>query len=157
MNTLIAYYSRSGNTKKVAEAISKAIGGDLEEITESRSRAGVLGFLLSGREAKEEKVSTINSLRYDPTNYDLLIVGTPVWAGKMSSPIRTYLVKAAGKIKKVAYFATLGGNDVPAIFIEMEKITGHPEATLIIPAGEIKDSKYIDKSKKFVEILKKEK
>ena len=157
MNTLIAYYSRSGNTKKVAEAISKAIGGDLEEITEPRSRAGILGFLQSGREAQEEKMSTINPLRYDPTNYDLLIVGIPVWAGKLSGPIRTYLIKAAGKIKKVAYFATLGGKDVPAIFVEMEKITGHPEATLIIPAGEIKDSAYIDKAKKFVEILKKEK
>jgi flavodoxin len=106
MNILTVYYSRSGNTKKVAETISNTIGGDLEEITESRSRAGPLGFLLSGREAQGEITSTINSLKYDPSNYDLLIIGTPIWAGKISSPVRTYLKKVVGKTNKVAYFAT---------------------------------------------------
>ena len=38
MKTLTIYYSRSGNTKKLAESISKAVGGDLEEITEPHGR-----------------------------------------------------------------------------------------------------------------------
>ena len=153
MKTLTVYYSRSGNTKKVAEAISKVIGGDLEEITEPRGRGGILGFLRLGREARGEKMSVINSSKYDPTNYDLLIVGTPIWAGNLSSPVRTYLTKAAGKTKRVAYFATLGGNNVSATYAAMEKITGHPEATISIPQPELKGASYLEKVNKFVETL----
>jgi len=153
MKTLTVYYSRSGHTKKVAEAISKAMGSDLEEITEPRGRGGIIGWLRSGREARGEKLSVINPSKYDPTNYDILIVGTPIWAGNISSPVRTYLTKAAGKTKRVAYFATLGGNDDSATYAAMEKITGHPEATLSIPQMEMKDSAYLKKVNKFVETL----
>jgi flavodoxin len=154
MKTLTIYYSRSGNTKKLAEAISKSVGGDLEEITEPHGRGGPLGWLRSGREASGDMMSVINPPKNDPASYDLVIVGTPIWAGKMSSPVRAYLTKVAGKTKRIAYFATiLAGSDDSATYAGMEKITGHPEATLSIPVNELKGLAYLDKVNKFVETL----
>ena len=46
---LTVYFSRSGNTRKVAEAISKAVVSDLEEIMEPRGRGGSISWLRSGR------------------------------------------------------------------------------------------------------------
>lgn len=155
MKTLTVYYSRSGNTKKVAEAILKAIGGEIEEITEPHGRGGPLGWLKSGREATGEMMSVINTPKNDPASYDLVIVGTPIWGGKLSSPVRTYLIKVAGKTKRIAYFTTMSGNDDSATYAAMEKIAGHPEATLSIPQTDLNGSAYLDKLNKFVETLRK--
>jgi flavodoxin len=154
MKTLTVYYSRTGTTKKVAEAISKALRGDIEEITEPNGRGGFLGWLKSGREATGEMASVINPPKNNPASYDMIIVGTPIWGGKLSSPVRAYLIKAAGKTKRVAYFATMAGNDDSETYAAMEKITGHPEATLSIPQPELRGSAYLDKVNKFAEILR---
>jgi flavodoxin len=154
MKTLTVYYSRSGNTKKVAEAISKNLGGDIEEITESLGRGGPIGWLRSGREATEEMTASINPPKNDPAGYDLLIIGTPIWGGKLSSPVRAYLTKITGKTKRIAYFVTMMGNDDSTTYAAMEKITGHPVATLSISQTELKSLAYLDKLNKFAEILR---
>jgi flavodoxin len=154
MKTLTVYYSRSGNTRKLAEAISKAVGGDLEEITEPRERGGLIGWLRSGREATGEMTASINPVKNDTASYDLLIVGTPIWGGKLSSPVRAYLTKIAGKAKRVAYFVTMMGNDDSATYAAMEKIAGHPKATLSISQTELNGSAYLDKVNKFAETLR---
>jgi len=43
-------------------------------------------------------------------DYDLVVVGSPVWAGKISPAIRTFLVTNDFSNKQVAYFVTLGGD-----------------------------------------------
>ena len=154
MKILTVYYSRSGNTRKVAEAISKAIISDLEDITEPRGREGPIGWLRSGREATGEMTASINQLKRDPASYDLLIVGTPIWGGKLSSPVRAYLTQVAGKTKRIAYFVTMMGNEDSVTYAAMEKIAGHPIATLSITQDEQKSSAYLDKVTKFTETLR---
>ncbi len=62
--------------------------------------------MLCGREALKESEPPIHSPSKDPSEYDLVILGTPVWAGKMSSPLRSYIKTTAGKFKTVAFFCT---------------------------------------------------
>jgi flavodoxin len=155
MKILTVYYSRSGNTRKVAEAISKAIISDLEDITEPRGRGGPIGWLRSGREATGEMTTSINQSKSDPASYDLLIVGTPIWGGKLSSPVRAYLTQVAGKTKRIAYFVTMMGNEDSVTYAAMEKIAGRPLATLSVSQTELKNSTYLNKVNKFVEILRK--
>ena len=50
MRSLVVYYSRTGVTKKVAEAISQMLGADIEEIIDRRDRRGPKGFFTGGRE-----------------------------------------------------------------------------------------------------------
>ncbi len=45
MKVLIVYYSRSGQTRNIAEVIAKKLGAELEEIVDHRNRKGLLGFL----------------------------------------------------------------------------------------------------------------
>ena len=151
---LTVYYSRSGNTRKVAEAISKNIGGDIEEITEPHGRGGPIGWLRSGREATGEMTASINPPKNDPAGYDLVIVGTPIWGGKLSSPVRAYLSKVAGKTRRVAFFVTMAGNDASMAYAAMEKMLGRPVATLSITQAELKSSVYVDKVNRFLENLR---
>jgi menaquinone-dependent protoporphyrinogen IX oxidase len=86
LRTLVVYYSRSGTTRKIAEALSRALNANVEEIVESKSRAGFFGYLRSLVEAIQRNPSAIAQSKCDPSSYDRVIIGTPVWAWSVSSP-----------------------------------------------------------------------
>jgi flavodoxin len=77
---LVVDYSRSGNTHDVAKAISRGCCADLERIHDERSRAGLWGYLRSAREALKQKPGHIRRPKHDPADYDLVVLGSPVWA-----------------------------------------------------------------------------
>lgn len=109
---LVVYYSRSGTTRKVAEALSAELHCDRKEIVEETSRSGILGYLQSVIEARRQVPSRMvvaNSDHNDPSIYDLVVIGTPVWAWSMSSPVRAYMVANKARLPAVAFFCTLGG------------------------------------------------
>jgi len=106
MKTLIIYFSRDGHTKKVAEYISEKLGANIEEITEPEKRGGLMGYLRSGKESSQEATPKINPLKNNSSEYDLVVLGTPVWAGNVASPVRTYLKEQSSGIKKIAFYCT---------------------------------------------------
>ena len=111
---LVVFYSRSGTTRRIAKALSEALKCDLEEITEPRRRTGFLGYIRSLLEASRKRPSTIAPKKHDVSLYDLVIIGTPVWAWSLSSPVRAYLMATASQLPKVAFFCTLGARGAKA-------------------------------------------
>jgi len=107
MKSLVVYYSRTGNAKFVAEKIAAELGSDIEEILDLKNREGKLGWISAGRDASKEKCAQIAPAKMAPKDYDLLIIGTPVWAWGPTCAIRTYLGNNDLSGKKVALFFTL--------------------------------------------------
>jgi flavodoxin len=128
--TLVVYYSRSGTTRKIAEAISRELNCEVDEIIETKSRAGVFGYLRSVIEARRQRPSVIAPAKQDPSSYDLVIVGTPVWAWSVSSPVRAYLMATRGRLLEVAFFCTLGGAGADRAFAQMGAIAGKTPCAL---------------------------
>lgn len=126
MKTLVVYYSRSGHTKKAAERLAAAVGADLEEIQDLDNHQGPLGFLKGGYQASTGKSAEIGKVKADLDAYDLVVVGTPVWAGKMSSPVRAFLTQYGSRIKRVAYLLTRADrrNEYLGICTEMDELIG---------------------------------
>jgi len=154
MGVLVAYYSRTGNTRRVAEAIAKSLEAEIEEIRDRESRLGVIGFLRSGYEALRKRPAAIQPLKKNPEKYDVVVVGSPVWAGSLSSPVRAYLIMNGHRIKKAALFATYGVSE-GRIFKQMEELLPKkPIAKISIRESEIRSGEYLQKIEKFVEILK---
>jgi flavodoxin len=138
MRVLVVYYSRSGNTRKLAQAVALAGRFDLEELREPRDRSGLLGYLRSGFEATFERRATIAPIELDPAGYDLVAIGTPVWNAALSSPVRTFLEEQRGSIARAAFFATLGGRGVGRAFRQMAEALGRPPvATLALREHEV--------------------
>jgi flavodoxin len=151
VKTLVVYYSRTGTTKKVGQEIARQLKADEEEIFDVKSRLGPIGWLRSGREAMNKKLTEIKPIKKNPSKYDMVVIGTPIWAANMSSPVRTYLSKH--KFKKTAYFLTGGG--VPGkTFEEMSAIAGKPVATLAITSKEAVQNTYSGKVEEFIASLK---
>ena len=109
MKTLVAYYSRTGHTKFIAEKIAQQLGADLCEIIDKKNREGKLGFLGGGNDALREKLTDIEVSK-PIEGYDFVIIGSPVWAGKIAPAIRKFMVTNDFKEKTVALFVTLDGN-----------------------------------------------
>lgn len=123
MKILIVYYSRIGTTAKIAKELSRELKCDIEEIHDQKNRKGILGWFIAGRDGMSKRTTPIGRTVKNPSDYDLVIIGTPIWVNT-SPATRTYLKDNAKKLKKVAFFCTMGGQSGKKVFEEMEQITG---------------------------------
>ena len=74
---LVVFYSRTGNTKKVAQDIAQSLGADVEQLIDKKDRSGALGYMGAGKDASKEMLADIEPIKYDPAKYDLIVMGTP--------------------------------------------------------------------------------
>lgn len=152
---LVVFYSRSGNTRKAAGLISSALQCTKEEIIDTDGREGVFGFIRSIYHTAIKQKAEIKPLSNDPSDYGMVVIGTPVWGGAPSAAVRTYLSQNAGRFKNVAFFCTAGGpND--AVFREMSSICGKdPAAVLLLTADELNKEPGLEKIRRFADAVKK--
>jgi flavodoxin len=151
MKILVVFYSRSGNTKKIAESISESLDCDIEEIVDTEKRGGIIGYIKSGYEASRGKLSKIEDTKNDVAQYDLVIIGTPVWAGKMAVPVRTYITQNHAKFNNMAFFSTAGGTNFDGTFSDMKEVSGtSPIAEIGIRTKEVQDGSYKTKVTEFL-------
>ena len=152
MKTLIVFFSLTGNTRKIAQAISDELNGTLEEIQDTRNRNGIAGYLLSIIEALFKKRSKIQEVKHDPSAYDLVIIGTPVWAFNISSPVRTYLEQKKKSINAAAFFVTCTASGGKKVLQDMTNLYGKKASALLeIKEEDIKSGKYLEKVKQFIQ------
>lgn len=114
---LIVYYSFEGNTKFIAEAIASELGADiqpLKPIKDLKSKGGSK-FLWGGRQVVMKAKPALHSLEKNPENYDIIFIGTPVWAYTFTPAIRSFLASYPLKGKKIALFCTHGGGPKEAM------------------------------------------
>ncbi len=163
MNALVVYYSRTGVTRKAAEAIGEAlrnVGADnvqIEEITEPKSRKGALGWLMAGRDATLKRPAAIQPIKADVGSFDVIVIGTPVWAFTCATPVRTFCQEHGREAKQVAFFCTMGGTGDKRALREMEALCAKPPlATLALIDRQVKQDdpeEFLDKVKAFAETI----
>jgi flavodoxin len=150
MKPLVIFYSRSGTTRTVGQAIANSLKCDVEEIIDTANRKGLFGWLRSGRDAMKKKLTVIQPTKFNPADYDVIIMGTPNWGNNYASAIRTYITQNQTKMKNVAFFTTCGGTAFEKIFNELQLTScKQPIATLGLTQKEVKQNQFIDKVKDF--------
>ncbi|WP_407391993.1 flavodoxin family protein [Methanobrevibacter sp.] len=142
MKSLVAYYSRTNITKKLAERIASETDSDIEEIKPKVNYQGKIGYARGGKDAISEKIIDLEELKYDPAEYDIVYIGTPVWAGKSSSPVFSYLKQNEGKFNNVKFFTTFGGRGFESTFEQMEANSKKPLKTLALKTKEVKNDEF---------------
>jgi len=152
MKTLVVFYSRTGNNKKIADLIKEKIGGDIEEIIDLKNRKGLIGWIRSGMDASLKRETKIKDIVNDPENYDMIIVGTPVWAGSITPALRTYLNRNKDKIKDYALFSVSGFGEKNRKISDVIKsiLKKEPKTVLFISDKELKKKLYSNKLNDFI-------
>ena len=105
---VIAYYSRTGKTRAVAERLAKLLSAEVEEIRETQSRKGVGGFLSGGWQAFRKRSSQLASKHFT-TGRTAVVLGMPVWAGGPPPAVRAYVQSVDLVGKDVFAFYTHDG------------------------------------------------
>ncbi|MBY9018661.1 MAG: flavodoxin [Candidatus Lokiarchaeota archaeon] len=114
---LIVYYSLTGNTHLIAESIKEQTGADIERlkpIKDLNSESGTR-FFWGGMHAKMKQKPKLEPLQHDPNDYDLIFLGTPVWAWTLTPPIRSYLKLHDLSSQPLAIWNCAAGNGIKAM------------------------------------------
>ncbi len=115
----------------VAEALAAELKCDAEEVVVIKSRTGFVGIIRSLIEAMRQRPAQIATARLSPSSYDLVVIGTPVWAWSLSSPIRSYLINNNKNFPEVAFFCTLQHRGDEATFAQMQDLAGKVPRTKV--------------------------
>ena len=112
MKCLVLYYSFSGNTRLIAETVAKELNADLEELKPVKPlNASGAGYVMWGlRQLVSQNKPPLLPLKHNPDEFDLIVIGTPVWSYTVTPPIRTFLEEHHFTNKKIALFCCHGGN-----------------------------------------------
>lgn len=114
MKVLVAYYSWSGTTKRLAKEIMKRLpDADEFEIKVSPQTFSSDMWRTDSIYLKQRhtgKLPAINELPSNLDDYSLILVGSPVWHWGVSSPVMQFLKQIQGYQGKIAPFYTSTGN-----------------------------------------------
>ena len=124
MRTLVVYYSRSGNTRKAAAKLRDALSCDILEIDDGVKRNGIIGYFRCAVHAIKKKTFPLEPMDKDPSGYDMVVLCTPIWAGTMSTPIRSFVSRFKHQIKRHSIVCAQGSVKEQKIFAPMKEIMG---------------------------------
>ena len=150
MKTAVLFYSLDGNSAFIAEEIKTRLNADIFRVytkdEKKRSKAG--NIFWGGCMVFFGKKPPLKPLAFDPSAYDLIIIGAPVWADTPATPIKTFISSAGITGKKIALFVCHEGG--------MKKTLGKFKKLLpcneIIAEIDFKNTlKNIDETKKKIE------
>ena len=108
--TLVLYYSQTGTTQVVAEAIQQNLGADIEAIALVNPYDGDYGSTIARgqKEMQENAYPELLPIQADLSAYDVVFIGFPIWFGTYANPIETLLNTVDFSGKKVVPFCTFG-------------------------------------------------
>jgi flavodoxin len=133
---LVAYCSRTFNTKRVAEQIRTALDCDILEVEpatpyESDYNAMTARARQELTDIRSGNYPAIKTLIESFEQYDTVFVGYPIWGGSMATSMQTFLHNHSDKLagKHIALFATSGGSSISSSANEARALC--PEATIL--------------------------
>jgi len=145
MRSRIVFYSRTGTTRLLADAISARLVAEEAEITCPRYGAGIGGWLRAGRDSLRAARPEIAVELTDEVP-DCLVIGGPVWAGTIAAPVRSYIARLARLPDRVGVFLTSGGPPPHRkASDELRQLLGRaPESLLCLRGADVRQGRHMD-------------
>ena len=106
---LTVYYSHGNNTEHIAKVLHSIVGGDIQKINVvAKYPKNIFKFnSLVRKQIEENYIPEIDKI--DFTNYDIIFVGSPIWLGDVSLPVRSFFKNNNFDNKTVISFLSYSG------------------------------------------------
>jgi len=108
MKNLIVYYSFTKNNEKLAEHLRGKLNCDIVRLETVKQRTG-LSILLDLMFSRKPAIKPISILLHD---YDHIIFISPIWAGKIATPLKSFLLDQKKNIRSYSFATLCGGGNV---------------------------------------------
>lgn len=122
-NVLIVYFSTTGTTKSVAKKIQKETNGTLIRLQPqkayTKNYSKFLDVAMDEQESDKRPAlaTTIKNIK----QYDIILLGFPIWHGKEPMLVRTFLEKHNLSGKTILPFCTSGGSGISGSMLGIRK------------------------------------
>ncbi len=123
--TVLIYYSLEGHTDFIAQEMSKQLDCPTLRLLvkkEFPTTNKFLKYFWAGKSATFHEKPALANNPIDLTQYDTLIIASPVWAETVSSPVRSFLASYAIEDKQVYLVAHDSGGPFKKCFASMRKL-----------------------------------
>lgn len=129
MKKIFIYFSNSGNGDVVADYLKEKDIDIRKVITkEPLPKSFILSILSGGFKATSNHKDKLNDFDSDISKYEEIIIGSPIWNARFSSPINTVLSLLNLEGKKVSFILYSGSGESPKATKRIKE--QYPEATI---------------------------
>lgn len=118
---LIALYSYTGTSRRVAQRLAAERGWPIGEVIDAKPRSGALRCVFDSVFRRRP------AIRYagpDPARFDAVVLVAPIWAERLSAPMRTFVAERAAQLREFAVVSVMGSTGAPNAVAEIAKLTG---------------------------------
>ncbi|EPY2280932.1 flavodoxin family protein [Clostridium sporogenes] len=124
MKSLIVFYSLEGHTKFISNIIAEELDCDLLQLKPEKEipETGIGRFFRGGKSAIFNEKPSLKNQIPNLNEYDTIFIGTPIWAGRYTPAINTFVSENKIKEKNVAFFACHGGGGAKKCFDKLEEV-----------------------------------
>ena len=131
MKKALIYYSLEGNTQYVAEKITEHLDIDVYKIRPKKEYpSGTFSkYLWGGKSVVMGEMPELEAYDFNPNQYDLIIIGTPIWASSFAPPIKTFLNENNLTDKKIALYTCSAGGDTKKCYDKFKEAL--PGSTIV--------------------------
>lgn len=152
---LVLYHSRTGSTEKVAKALKAELGADIMEIKCTRYKGGWFRYLLAGYDSVTGRLPPVEVPDFRATNYDLVLLGSPIWTSYPALPLRAFLAGDRNLPTRVGLFLTFGGHSPPdkAVNFVSNMLPNPVEAALTLSQARVVNDDYVADMMSFIQSL----
>ena len=111
MKAIVIFYSLDGNSAQVAEMLKSSLNAEILEIKtlDEKKRTGARKMFWGVGQVMFKKKPALKPYSLEINAWDLIILGTPVWAGSPAPAMISFLDKEKISGKKIALFCCHAG------------------------------------------------
>ncbi len=154
MKSLVVYYSMTGKTRLVAQAIAEVLNATLLEIEERRPIPMPFVYLSGSFRAFMNRGSKIEPVDVDLKQYERIFIGSPMWAYRPAPAINSFIYKTNFEGRSIIPFFTMGGDTSEKALANMkakiEKRQGKVVGSFAITSYGVSDEEMVARAKEAV-------
>ena len=126
MKAAVIYYSLEGNTRYAAKKVAEALQADVIGIIPKKAYpdSGFKKFLWGGKSAAMKEKPELEPYDFNSEDYDLVVLCTPIWAGTMTPPMRSFLAGNDLSNKHVAALVCCSGGNAAKCLDQLREASG---------------------------------
>lgn len=155
MKPLVVYYSLTGKTRLVAQAIAEALNATLVEIKETKPRKlGPFIYLTGGAAAFMNRGSKINPIDTDLKQHEKIFIGSPMWGPRPVPAINSFIYQTNFEGRSIIPFFTMGGDNAEKalanITTKIEKSQGKVAGSFAIKSYKVSNEQIVARAKEAI-------